>query len=201
MAKLPSLITNSLTGEALNYYGNPHNNNPIFKQTFKVTQNADFTWTVKSELYIKLDSSQSSGGQNVGTCYIRIGSKSTQLIQNVQIMVTGVWINGTQVSNNSYEWTKILESTETFECTTGRQGVRLTCGYINANNYYYFEDYTLIYLTLPSFSGMQYKVNNKYNFVMPWIKINGEWKRAIQYIKINGEWTKYNDTWLWNPEG
>ena len=48
---------------------------------------------------------------------------------------------------------------------------------------------------------MQYKVNNKYKFVMPWIKINGEWKRAIQYIKINGEWTKYNDTWLWNPEG
>lgn len=200
MAKLPSLITNSLTGEALNYYGNPHNNNPIFKQTFKVTQNTDFTWTVKSELYIKLDSSQSSGGQNVGTCYIRIGS-NIQEIQNVQIMVTGVWINGTQVSNNSYEWAKILESTETFECTTGRQGVRLTCGYVNANNYYYFEDYTLIYLTLSSFSGMQYKVNNKYNFVMPWIKINGEWKRAIQYIKINGEWTKYNDTWLWNPEG
>ena len=201
MAKLPSLITKSLTGEALNYYGNPHNNNPIFKQTFKVTQNADFTWTVESELYIKLDSSQSSGGQNVGTCYIRIGSKSTHEIQNVQIMVTGVWINGTQISNNPYEWTKILESTETFECTTGRQGVRLTCGYVNGNNYYYFEDYTLIYLTLPSFSGMQYKVNNKYNFVMPWIKINGEWKRAIQYIKINGEWKKYNDTWLWNPEG
>ena len=90
---------------------------------------------------------------------------------------------------------------ETFESPTGRRGVKLTCGTNNNGNKYYFTDYTLIYLTLPSFSGMQYKVNNKYNFVMPWIKINGEWKRAIQYIKINGEWTKYNDTWLWNPEG
>lgn len=200
MAKLPSLITNNLTGEALNYYGNPHNNNPIFKQTFKVTQNADFTWTVKSELYIKLDSSQSSSGQNVGTCYIQIADKAFD-IQDVQIMVTGVWVRGSQISSNPYEWTKILDCMETFESPTGRRGVKLTCGTNNNGNKYYFTDYTLIYLTLPSFSGMQYKVNNKYNFVMPWIKINGEWKRAIQYIKINGEWTKYNDTWLWNPEG
>lgn len=187
MAKLPSLITNNLTGEALNYYGNPHNNNPIFKQTFKVTQNADFTWTVKSELYIKLDSSQSSGGQNVGTCYIQIADKAFD-IQDVQIMVTGVWVRGSQISSNPYEWTKILDCMETFESPTGRRGVKLTCGTNNNGNKYYFTDYTLIYLTLPSFSAMQYKVNNKYKFVMPW-------------IKINGEWTKYNDTWLWNPEG
>ena len=43
MAKLPSLITNSLTEEALNY-SNSGSGKIEIKQTFEVTQNNNFTY-------------------------------------------------------------------------------------------------------------------------------------------------------------
>lgn len=200
MAKLPSLITNSLTGEALNYYGSDRNWAVEFKQTFEVKQNADFTWTIKSALYIKIPTTYTTGGQNLGTCWLDIGGQMSD-IQEVQISIAGVWTRGSQVSSNPYEWTKILESTKSYECTTGRQAVKLQCGWVTTENKdVYFDDYTIIYSTFPSFSGMQYKINNKYYFAMPWIKVNGEWKRALQYVKVNGEWKKYHSSWIWNPE-
>ena len=75
MAKLPSLITNSLTGEALNYYGSDRNWAVEFKQTFEVTQNDNFTWTIKSALYIKIPTTYTTGGQDLGTCWIQITFK------------------------------------------------------------------------------------------------------------------------------
>lgn len=203
MAKIPSLITNSLTGEALNY-SNSGSGKVEIKQTFEVTQNNNnFTWTIKSKIYIRLNSGYPQGkGERFSGIWQQIGDGINKIIEDIQILsLSGVWINNVQVSNNAYEWYKILEQEKTYECTTGRQGVKLQCGYANGNNNYYFDDYTLIYLTLPAFSGMQYKVNNKYYFAMPWIKVNGEWKRALQYVKVNDEWKKYNSTWKWNPEG
>ena len=202
MAKLPSLITNETTGEAINYYGSSHNENPFIKQTFEVTKNDNYTWTIKSSLYIKLPTTVTSGGFNMGTCCVFIGGQRFD-VQEVQIMTTGVWTRGSKISNNPYEWTKILEGTMNYECTSsGRNAVRLYCGYLNPSGTtsYLFYDYTLIYVTLPSFSGLEYKINGSWKYVMPWIKVNGTWKRANQFMKINDEWKEYHDTWMWNPE-
>lgn len=201
MAKLPSLITNELTGEALNYYGSDRNWAVEFKQTFEVIKNDNFTWTIKSALYIKIPSTYTSGGQNIGTCFLKIGNQRYD-VQDVQIMVSGIWVRGSQISNNPYEWTKILEKTNSYECTTGRRAVRLYCGYVNSSgSEVYFSDYTLIYSTFPSFSGAWYQKDNTVYAAMPWIKVNGEWKRALSYKKINGKWVQSNQVWKWNPEG
>ena len=122
-------------------------------------------------------------------------------VQEVQITIKSVYVGGSQISSNPYEWTKILETTKSYECTTGRQGVRLQCGWIRTKNERsYFTDYTLIYLTLPAFSAMFYQKDSTIYSAMPWIKVNGEWKRALQYVKVNGEWKKYHSSWIWNPE-
>lgn len=201
MGKLPSLITDALGGEALSYYDSSSSIYAIhFKQTFEVTQNTNFTWTVKSTLYIKIPTTYTVGGQNLGTCWINIGGQRYD-IQEVQIMTTGVWVRGSQISNNPYEWTKILEGTNTFSSETGRLAIRLRCGQLDSSgNEQYLDDYTIIYLTLPSFSGAWYKINNKNKNAMVWIKVNGEWKKALQYAKINGKWKQSKQLWLWNPE-
>lgn len=205
MAKLDSLITNETTGEALNYYnGQSSNYNVQFKQVFEVTKNSNYTWTVKSSLYLRLNPNFPSG-QGVRFDYgvwQNIGDSPYKLEQDIQLLsLSGHWINGVQVSNNAYEYYKVMESTRTIECSdTGRYGIRLRCGRNTSSGTALCDDYTYIYVTLPAFSGIHYKRNGSYSMSMPWIKVNGEWKRTKQYIKVNGAWKEYKDTWLYNPE-
>jgi hypothetical protein len=206
MAKLPSLITNETTGEAISYYnGQSSNHNVQFRQVFEVTQNNNYTWTVKSSLYLRLNPNYPSGrGERFPYgVWQRLGDEYFKMGQDIQLLSrSGHWINGVQVSNNAYQYYKVMESTKTYNCSnTGRYGTRLDCGFMNSETSYYRNtDYTLIYVTLPAFSGLSYKTNNSWKYAMPWIKVNGEWKRAKQYIKINGQWKEYKDTWIWNPE-
>lgn len=201
MAKLPSVITSETTGSAISYYGGKNNTTNVwFKQEFQVTKNSDFTWTATTKLYIKLPTTYTSGGQAFAGLWQRIDNEEFKLNAEVQILVTGVYVNGSKISSNAYEYTKVMENTLTITSNTGRKGQRFDCGYINNSTSYYCNDYTLIYVTFPSFSAMHYKVDGEYKRVMPWIKVNGTWKRAEQYIKVNGVWKKYNDTWIYNPE-
>ena len=206
--KLPSLITNQTTGEAINYYSNTNrNSNPWFKQEFKVTKNDNYTWTVTSKLYIKIAREFPSGGISIREgLWQRIGNEYFKWQNKITIGLDiynnpGIWINDNKVSNNPYEYYKIMENSKTYNCSSyGRFASKLDCGYIENSKTYYNGGYTLIYVTFPSFSGMKYKKNNAWKLAMPWIKVNGEWKRVKQYIKVNGEWKEYNDTWIWNPE-
>lgn len=203
MAKLSSLVTNSLTGEALNYYGGDSYKVEV-KQKFEVTQNSNFTWTIKSSIYIRLSSNYPQNlSERFSGVWQQIGDDENKISADIQMLPkTGIWINGTQVSNNAYEWYKILELEKNYECSkTGRLAKRLRCGEVFSNgNEYYFDDYTFIYLTLPSFSGAWYKKDNKYINAMPWLKVNGEWKRVLAYKKINGKWIQSKQVWKWNPE-
>lgn len=203
MAKLPSLITNATSGEALSYYG--HDNKAIFKQTFEVSKNSNFTWTVKSSLYLKL-APEVPSGQGVwlgGGVWQRIGDEYFKLVKDIQLLSrSGHWIDGVQVSNNAYEYYKVMENTKTYNCSnTGRFGCRLDCGYMNSSqNTYWCTDYRLIFDTFSAFSGLSYKINNNWKSSMPWIKVNGEWKRAKQFVKVNNQWKECKDSWIWNPE-
>lgn len=199
MAQLDNVVTNATTGEAINYDG--YDNKVQFKQEFQVTKNSNYTWTVRSTLYGKLISG--SGTRFFGF-WQGIGNNNYNTgVEDVQFLSTGIYINRNKVSNNSYEYYKLLENTININCTsTGRNAIRLRCGELSADgtSNYYFNEYRFIYLTLPAFSGLKYKINNSWYLSMPWIKVNGEWKRAKQYIKINGQWKEYKDTWTWNPE-
>lgn len=204
MAKLPSVVTSDLTGSAISYYGGKNNTTNVwFKQEFQVTKNSNFTWTVTSKLYIKLPTTYTEGGQAFEGLWQRIQDNEFRLSQRVDITVNGVYVNGSQVSSNAYQYTKVMENTETIGVSvSGRLGQRLDCGYTYNSTSYYCDDYTLIYLTLPAFSGMRLKnpVTGGWRYCMPWVKVNGTWKMAEQYIKINGTWKKYNDTWVYNPD-
>lgn len=207
--KLDSLITNSTTGEAISYYGGQSSNNNVqFKQTFEVTTNSDYTWTIKVSLYLRLNPNYPSGeGARLRYgVWQRLHKEYYTLEKDIHLLsLSGHWIDGVQVSNNAYEYYKVMENSIIVTTSTGRKGQRLDCGYINDNSgdpysYYWCTEYTQIYVTLPSFSGMSYKINGEYKRVMPWIKVNGTWKRTKQYIKVNDTWHEYNDTWIYNPE-
>ena len=205
MAKLPSLITDATSGEAVSYYnGQSSNYNVQFKQTFEVTQNSDFTWTVKSKLYLRLNPNYPSGSGErfLYGIWQRIGDQFFQFQKDIQLLSrSGHWIDGVQVSNDAYEYYKIMENTKIYDCSdTGRRANRFECGYIQNSTMYFCTDYTIIYDTFPPFSGLSYKMNNSWKSSMPWIKINGEWKRAKQFIKVNNEWKECKDSWIWNPE-
>lgn len=203
MAKLPSLVTSNLTGEALNYYGSSQN--IIVKQTFEVTKNQNYTWTVKSSLYIKLKDGISIG-QAFDDLWLYIQGTYYDIGKKVEISPNGVLLvnpdsSYERLSNNGYEYTKVLENTKTINFSrTGRAGITLYCGWTYNSNRRLFDDYTYIYLTLPAFSGMFYKENGTYKRTMPLIKVNGVWQRTKQYVKVEGEWKEYNSTWVYNPE-
>lgn len=199
MAQLDNVVTNATTGEAINYDG--YDDKVQFKQEFQVTKNSNYTWTVRSTLYGKLISG--SGTRFFGF-WQGIGNNNYNTgVEDVQFLSTGIYINRNKVSNNSYEYYKLLENTININCTsTGRNAIRLRCGKLSddGTSNYYFNEYRFIYLTLPAFSGMKYKINSSWKSSMPWIKVNGEWKRVKQFIKVNNTWKEYNSTWIWNPE-
>lgn len=206
MAKLDSLITNDLTGEAMNYDYWYDPANVDFKHVFNVVKNDDFTWTITCSLYMKLSDTivePGVGAYSYNDLWLGIGNEYFDLGQEVSISNTDIKVNNVVFSNTPLQYCKVFECTRTIECSSsGRLGIRLNCGkwtYEHTTRYL-FSDYTYIYLTLPAFSGLQYKINGSYKKTMPWIKVNGEWKRALQYVKVNGEWKEYEDTWLYNPE-
>lgn len=200
MAKLPSLVTNATTGEAMNY---TNSQSVEFKQTFEVTKNDNYTWTVKTKLYGRLKpGADPSYGTILGAgVWAYIGDTRFSNSQRIEIS-SHIYINNVMVQNSPYDYYQFLSAEHTFQCNkTGRYGTRLICGYVSPSlTDYYFSDYTLVYVTLPPFSGAYYKINNGWKSSMPWIKINGEWKRAKQFVKVNNQWKECKDSWIWNPE-
>lgn len=204
---MANIITKELKGEAISSYGTGEYA-IYFKQEFEVKVDySNFKYTIISRLYMKLASTYVTGGQVFKGLFQQI-SDDRYKTSKFSIMPSGVYdSNNKLISSNPYNYTKVMENSCSISCSsTGRFAIRLYCGWIlgdgssDANDQYIlFDDYKYIYLTLPSFSGIKYKLNNSYNSSMPWIKVNGTWKRCLQYIKVNGAWKRYNDTWVWNP--
>ena len=116
MAKLPSLITNATTGEAISYYNGINDNWAInFKQVFQVTKNDNYTWTIKSQLYVRLNPNfPRVDNARIPGVWQRIASEYFRYSADIQFLPnTGIWINGNQVSNNAYNYYKIMEN---FHC-------------------------------------------------------------------------------------
>lgn len=216
MARLDDVVSSALTGEATNNYisfvnGSTQCVRTDVKQTWSVTYDTtNFKWVVKSELYVKGTKLASSSG---GTMYTRnlginidgnhkeVGSEVFVQIDGMgSFSSNGVYVGNTKVSSTPTTYTKVLEYSVDIPCSeVGRRGTRLYTYYKRDGSNYLLTNYTYIYLTLPSFSGMRYKVDGDYYYVMPWIKVNGTWKRALQYIKVNGTWKPHNDTWQYTP--
>lgn len=222
MAKLDDVISSALSGEAYNSYNSFSDGQTAepcirtdIKQTWNVTYDTtNFKWVVKSELYVKgtVLQTATSGGtlyhRNLG---VSIGGYRSVIGQDVFVNINGmantiypdgdgIYVGSTKISSTPTVYAKVFEYSVDISCTSGgRAGIRICVNYLRDGTYYYPTNYTNIYLTLPAFSGMEYKTNGKYKFVMPWVKVNGTWKRAIQYIKIDGEWKEHKDTWTYQP--
>lgn len=222
MARLDDVISSALTGEAYNSYNSFFDGqtaNPCIrtdvKQTWNVTYDTtNFKWVVKSELYVKgtVLSTTTHGGtlyqRNLG---VYIGGYRSVIGQDVFVNINGmantvypdgdgIYVGSTKISSTPTVYAKVFEYSVDIPCTSnGRAGIILRVLYLRDGSYYLPTNYTYIYLTLPSFSGLQYKINGSYEYTMPWIKVNGTWKRAIQYIKVDGEWKEHKDTWTNQP--
>lgn len=216
MAHLNDLVVKNLSGETSNYaYSTSGLIKVEFKQTYEVEQdNVNFKWKVKSALYVRLvqEDDPDYGGIGRRDIYLNIGGNKKYLSTGTSVhgdlsenhfsinRNTGVTVNGNVISSDAWTFTKILENEVEFTSDTGRLAMRLNSGYVSTSgNDNFFEDYSNIYLTLPEFSGMWYKINGARKEVQPWIKVNGQWKKVHQYIKVNGQWKKSISTWIWDP--
>ena len=217
MSKLPDLITNSLTGSTFNYYTSGDIQEIEFEEKFTVVKdNLTFKWNVNVELFCKkLNTSQY--GRLFPEIWIRIGNNYKYLSNssnedNYALEIAyygdssgdnGVFVNNIKIQSNPFIKTKIHEYSIDIDCTpNGNYGLNVTCG--TAFEYpftsrYYFDDYTITYLTLPSFSGAYIKNNNEYSKAMFWKKVNGVWKRCLQHKKINNEWVESASSWRFEP--
>lgn len=217
MSKLPDLITNSLTGSTFNYYTSGDIQEIEFEEKFTVVKdNLTFKWNVNVELFCKkLDTSQY--GISFQEIWIRIGNNYKYLSNSsneddyaLEVAYygdgnnnNGIFVNNIKIQSNPFIKTKIHEYSIDIDCTpNGNYGLNVTCGTAfeyQSTYIYYFDDYTITYLTLPSFSGAYIKNNNEYKKAMAWKKVNGVWKRCLQHKKINNEWVDAASSWRFEP--
>ena len=217
MSKLPDLITNSLTGSTFNYFISGDIQEIEFEEKFTVVKDSlNFKWTVNVELFCKrLTTSQY--GRLFSEIWIRIGNNYKYLSNSsneddyaLEVAYhgdssgnNGIFVNNIKIQSNPFIKTKIHEYSIDIDCTpNGNYGLNITCGFAfeyQSTSRYYFSDYTITYLTLPSFSGAYIKNNNEYKKAMVWKKVNGVWKRCLQHKKINNEWVDAASSWRFEP--